>query len=131
MSENGERLVFLTIVVLLLGIAFGVGSCAIGGCSPNYSDGYRSGFVSKVSKKGVFLKSWEGEMMIGGVVTSDITNGTMIAEKWYFSCKDDALAQRISDLAMTGKRVRLHYRQWLCGPVSQDTQYVVDGVALE
>jgi hypothetical protein len=40
------------------------------GCSHNYSDGYRVGYVRKFSRKGLIWKSWEGELLLGGVVST-------------------------------------------------------------
>ena len=49
-----KRLLLLSLVAIM---AFGTMSCR-----QNYSNGERIGFVTKFSEKGVFWKSWEGEL---------------------------------------------------------------------
>ncbi|MCK7494475.1 MAG: hypothetical protein MZW92_27325 [Comamonadaceae bacterium] len=56
--------------------------------SYNYSDGERAGFVQKLSRKGWICKTWEGELALVNLP------GAM-PEIFYFSVRDDAVAQRI------------------------------------
>ena len=68
----------------------------------SYSSGERTGYIQKFSKKGWLCKTWEGELAMLTVP------GTM-PEKFYFSVRDDAVANHISQAA--GKRVVLMYDQ--------------------
>src|SRR5450432_3896880 len=72
----------------------------------SYSTGERAGFVQKLSRKGYVCKTWEGEMAM-------VTMPGTISEKFYFTARTDALADKIN--ASMGKRVALHYEQhrWL------------------
>lgn len=87
----------------------------------SYSDGERAGYVQKLSRKGWLCKTWEGEIAM-------VTMPGAIPEKFEFSVRDDAIAQRINQLA--GKRVVLDYRQYRFIPSScfGETEYFIDGV---
>ena len=87
----------------------------------SYSDGERAGYVQKLSRKGWVCKTWEGEIAM-------VTMPGAIPEKFEFSVRDDAVAQRINALA--GKRVVLDYKQYKFIPTTcfGETEYFIDGV---
>lgn len=87
----------------------------------DYSEGERAGYVQKFSKKGWLCKSWEGEIAM-------VTMPGAIPEKFDFTVRDDAVAQKINLLA--GKRVVLTYRQHKFIPTScfGETEYFVENV---
>jgi hypothetical protein len=96
----------------------------------NYSEGERAGYVQKLSKKGWVCKSWEGEIAM-------VSMPGAIPEKFDFSVRDEAVAQKINLLA--GKRVVLMYRQHKFIPSTcfgeteyfvTDVREVMDGSAL-
>jgi hypothetical protein len=101
-----------------------------GSMMPNYSDGERTGDVYKFSKKGVFAKSWEGEMYLGGFTTNG--NGGLQAEKFYFSLPGDSSnTEAIEKLQLCAKERRnctIHYNQWFKEPWYLGSSYVVQGV---
>jgi len=86
-----------------------------------YSSGERAGYVQKFSKKGWLCKTWEGEMAL-------VSMPGTVAEKFYFTVRDDAVAARINQ--SVGQRVTLTYRQHMGLPTRcfGDTQYFVDDV---
>ena len=86
-----------------------------------YSTGDRAGFVQKLSKKGWFCKTWEGEMAM-------VTMPGTVSEKFYFTVPQDATAAKIN--ASLGKRVAMHFEQhkWLPSSCFGDTEYFVDSV---
>ena len=86
-----------------------------------YSSGERAGYVQKFSRKGWLCKTWEGEMAL-------VSMPGTVAEKFYFTVRDDAVAARINE--SVGQRVSLNYRQHLGIPTRcfGDTQYFVDDV---
>lgn len=88
-----------------------------------YSSGERAGYVQKFSKKGWLCKTWEGEMAL-------VSMPGTVAEKFYFTVRDDAVAARINQ--SVGQRVTLTYRQHLGIPTScfGETQYFVDDVKM-
>lgn len=85
----------------------------------SYSEGERTGYVQKLSKKGWVCKTWEGEIAL-------VTMPGAIPEKFEFTVQDEAMAARIN--AAAGKRVVLHYLQHKFIPSScfGETEYFVD-----
>jgi hypothetical protein len=75
----------------------------------NYSTGERAGWVQKFSKKGWICKTWEGELALVSLP------GTSV-EKFYFTVRDDAVAEQIS--RAMGHRVSLHYDEKVGLPTS-------------
>jgi hypothetical protein len=98
---------------------------ALVACGKSYSEGDRVGVVTKFSRKGVALKSWEGELNLGGTRAGE--NGVAVQNVWPFHAGDD-VAPSIQKAMAAGRPVRLHYRQWLVAPVGQDSDYDVTGV---
>jgi hypothetical protein len=86
-----------------------------------YSDGERAGYVQKLAEKGWICKTWEGEMAM-------VTMPGTVAEKFYFTVPDDAVAQKIN--ATVGARVVLQYEQHRWIPIScfAETEYFVTDV---
>ena len=84
----------------------------------SYSTGERAGWVQKFSKKGWICKTWEGELVM-------VTMPGTLSEKFYFTVKDEVVAERINRLM--GKRIVLHYEQKSGLPTScfGDTRYYV------
>ena len=87
----------------------------------SYSEGERAGYVQKLSKKGFFCKTWEGEMAM-------VTMPGTVAEKFLFTVPSDAIAARLN--ASVGKRVALHYQQhqWIPTSCFGETEYFVTDV---
>lgn len=112
-KKVGRRILWILFGVLLLtAIGYYVYS------QLSYSDGYRSGQLVKISRRGVVFKTHEGTLNLS-------PNGMMTA--WEFSVKDGKTANQLQGLE--GKQVRVHYEQryqvffW-----EGDTEYIVDGV---
>jgi hypothetical protein len=84
----------------------------------SYSSGERAGFLQKVSHKGWICKTWEGELSLIAMPGS-------APEKFLFTVRDEAVAQKVS--AAAGKRVTLNYEQHKGLPSScfGDTEYFV------
>lgn len=87
----------------------------------NYSSGERAGWVQQFSNRGWVCKTWEGELALVSLPGSTV-------EKFYFTVRDEAVAQRINK-AM-GHRVSLHYEQKVGLPTScfGETRFFVNGV---
>ena len=86
-----------------------------------YSSGERAGYVQKFSNKGYVCKTWEGEIVLVSMP------GTQ-AEKFMFTVKDDAIAQKVND--SLGKRVKLVYEEHKGIPTScfGETSYFVTDI---
>lgn len=127
-TEKGAVIGIGALIVIILSVTI---TSFFGGLMPNYSDGDRSGIVVKISKKGVIWKSWEGEMLLGGVTKSQ--DGTMVPTVWKFSLprSSDEVANQIVEASNSGKRVTLSYNEYLIGPITLSTGYVVNKVTVQ
>lgn len=89
---------------------------AIGGCT--YSDGSRAGVITKFSHKGLFCKSWEGELVMGGFRAQGDAKGfnTSIPNVFQFSVTDPKIVPLVQAKLDTGERAVLHYNQVILLP---------------
>lgn len=105
------------------------GGC-VGGCALvsdlTYSEGYRDGYVRKLSHKGFVWQTWEGTMLIPRIKAGD--KGMQMGEDWYFTAESESVAKEIEGVA-ADELVRLHYRQtWATVPWRGSTTYRVKKV---
>jgi len=79
-------------------------------CTENYSNGERIGLISKFSEKGVFWKSWEGDMVLTQTGMNQSANGDFV-----FSIDNDrpdtAVIKMIDSAANYGWKVKLTYHE--------------------
>ena len=110
---------FVTALVLIPALAFALWTWVALGWS--YSDGDRSGYVQKISRKGWLCKTWEGELAQSNVPGS-------MPQLFLFSVRADSIAEQIN--AAAGKRVSLHYEEHRGIPTScfGETPYFVNAV---
>ncbi|MFD2550644.1 6-phosphogluconate dehydrogenase [Bizionia sediminis] len=113
-----KRILILILVALILMAAGGF----IFIYKVSYSEGIRAGELVKFSKKGVFFKTWEGE----------ISQGVSESQHFKFSVEKHE-TQVINDLKdLQGKEVKLHYFEryntlfWI-----GDTKYFITKVVEE
>ncbi len=99
-----RKLIFGFLLLLLLGLAVG-GYFVFG----NYSTGYRTGTVMKLSKKGAIFKTWEGQLNVGGLQDGD--GDGMSTTVWDFSVREDAVIADLEAAVDDGKRVKLRYNE--------------------
>ncbi|MEO6593637.1 MAG: hypothetical protein ABIP94_02665 [Planctomycetota bacterium] len=87
----------------------------------SYSEGTRSGYVQKFSKKGWLCKTWEGELAMGNIPGS-------VPQLFIFTVRSDSLATELTK--KMGSRVSLAYKQHRGIPTScfGETGYYVTGV---
>lgn len=76
-------------------------------CGMTYSEGTRSGVLTKVSKKGYVFKTFEGELNVGGLNQGDGT--IMPASIFKFSVEGEAIYNQLEK--EQGKKVVLHYKE--------------------
>jgi hypothetical protein len=90
-----------------------------------YSDGYRAGLLQKFSHKGNIFKTYEGEIILSSVTSTN--NVALASEKFYFSATDKNLASQLDTLQ--GQFVIVHYIQ-KNGAVfwRGDSEYLVNSV---
>ena len=90
-----------------------------------YSDGNRAGRLIKFSHKGYVFKTYEGELNLGGINTTN--GGVMINNMCTFSGTDKSVADSLSKLE--GKDVSLHYKEKMNSLSWRgDSKYIVDKV---
>ena len=93
-----------------------------------YSDGFRMGSIDKVSKKGMVVKSIEGQMLMGREGTPYVKgNGEdkKVVNPWYFSA-EDKMFQKLHD---AGGYVWVEYSQSHVNlGLKYDTDYLVTKV---
>jgi len=100
------------------------------GCKP-YSTGARHGVVSKLSYKGVVCKSWEGELVMGGLRNNTDSDGvtSIGANIFEFSVTSEAVVSDLINAQASGAPISLTYNQFilpdLCG---RKTDYVITAV---
>jgi len=93
-----------------------------------YSDGNRFGLLQKFSRKGNLFKTYEGEMILSSV--SSTQNVPIASEKFYFSVTDAAVAKKMADLQ--GHHVIVHYEQKNTAAFWRgESEYIVDSVRVE
>jgi hypothetical protein len=103
-----RRKFFWLLAIILLG--FAIYSAII--LYYPYSDGTRTGLLRKFSHKGFVFKTWEGELQMSTVLMpsdGSATGGSI----WEFSVKDDSVIDQLNKAEASGKKVTLHYTEYL------------------
>jgi hypothetical protein len=75
----------------------------------SYSEGTRAGTIAKLSRRGVLIKTYEGQLNIGGIST----DGSHTSPLWDFSVSngEKEVIQQLEDAALTGAHVKLYYKE--------------------
>lgn len=93
-----------------------------------YSEGTRSGVICKFSHKGFIWPTWEGELSLG--LTERDAEGKIVNLTFDFSVSDGIMAEEVQKAAESGKRVNLHYKQYVWrGYKYGSQQYDIVGVS--
>jgi hypothetical protein len=121
MTTFNTSKVFKSFFLMLVGLIALFALYIFAALNWSYSTGERAGFLQKVSNKGWICKTWEGELSL-------VAMPGAAPEKFLFTVRDEAVAQKIS--AAAGKRVTLNYEQHKGLPTTcfGDTDYFVTGV---
>ena len=94
------------------------------GCGVEYSNGTRIGQIFKISHKGVFWKTWEGDLNEGGVSSS--ADGIIIPNIWSFSVINMDVVKQIQHAQDSGHRIKLTYKQYFAvWPSWGKTNYII------
>lgn len=93
-------------VVALVGLA--IVALSASGCSENYSNGERIGFVTKFSQRGIMWKSWEGELNLTqtGMNTSSLFEFSVDNDH-----EDERVVKTLDSAATNGWKVKLRYHE--------------------
>ena len=116
-----RRWILIAILVLIVVPGLGFAAWVWGALRYSYSDGQRSGYVQKISRKGWLCKTWEGELVM-------VTQPGVPPQVFPFSVRDDQVAQQL--LSAAGQRVNLSYQQHPGLPTScfGETEYFITRV---
>jgi len=117
-----KKFMFISLLVVIVGLVI---FYFIAGMS--YSEGTRSGILTKVSKRGYIFKTYEGEILIGGINEGEgtITN----TATFRFSVPEKKVYDKLESLQ--GHKVVVRYRQVLKPFFWQgDTDYFVTAADL-
>lgn len=88
------------------------------------SEGDRVGTLTKLSKKGLFIKTWEGEMILGGTGASGNDSNVFV-----FSVDNEALIPALQDAQKSAGVITLQYHEEFTSAFWRgDTNYYIDGV---
>ena len=92
-----------------------------------YSEGYRAGLLQKFSNKGIFFKTYEGELILSSV--SSTAHVTIASEKFNFSVLEKDM--KMSFDTLQGRNVIVHYIEKKGAvPWRGDSRYIVDSIAV-
>ena len=92
-----------------------------------YSEGTRSGILTKVSRKGVLFKTFEGELLIGGL--SEGQGALSPSKVFSFSILNKDVYDKLEKYQ--GDKVVIHYKQVLHNFFWQgDTDYFIYDVTI-
>lgn len=94
-----------------------------------YSEGYRSGMVVKISKKGWVFKTYEGQLNLQTFGANKSPN--LVSESFEFSVESDkeAVIKALEEASLSGERVSLKYEERLAKFFWRgDTKYFVTEV---
>ncbi|OZV71008.1 6-phosphogluconate dehydrogenase [Winogradskyella aurantia] len=95
-------------------------------CSWTYSEGTRAGQLIKISEKGVFFKTNEGELNMGGLRMGNPNDG-LEGNLWQFSVLDEGIIKELE--RAEGKRVKLSYKErYKSMPWQGETNYFITNV---
>jgi len=115
---------FLTITIIIIFVSAILGFALA--WNLNYSDGFRSGTIVKMSSKGAVFKTHEGQLLSGGLATGD--GGDLASNLWEFSVeKSESEVLKEIELAVDGRYpVKLRYKEkWVSFFWRGDTKYFV------
>ena len=124
--KSGFTLIELLVAIVFAAVTIGIFAAAVGNVVGT-SDGKRVGVLTKFSHKGLIIKSYEGELNMGGVRNNVNSKGerNVVANVWEFSCSNPQMAEKLENLI--GKEVIIKYHQSFAGLV-RDTSYDVVSV---
>ncbi|RTL07760.1 type II secretion system protein [Candidatus Dependentiae bacterium] len=130
--NRGFTLIELLVCVAIVGILLTMVLGGIRGCS-TYSEGSRVGVITKFSLKGVSFKTWEGELLMGGMRNTVTSEGgsQLTANVWEFTVDKDRKdpVDAIQNAMDHNRTVRVVYEEkGFSSPLDGNTRYRVKEV---
>jgi hypothetical protein len=117
-------------------IMFVIMLMAMSACMPNYSEGKWNGVVVKLSHKGMIWKSWEGQIVLGGMRSKTTahysakgeyagSSTSAVTNAYDFNVGSPEILRKVQEAMDQGKVVELSYRQWCIAPPWIENDHVV------
>jgi hypothetical protein len=121
---------------------------ALTACGQNYSQGSAVGTITKFSKKGLVFESWEGSINMGGMreektevpdthtdskgrtQTNYTTVATMVPNAMGFNAAEPKVVEKINEALVSGRPVKITYRQWFIKPLTISNSHVIQSVEI-
>ena len=94
-----KKLIALSFVCILLSA-----------CGHVTGDGEKVGTIIKLSKEGVVFKTWEAEIIRGGMSNG---SGGFSAKPFYFTIDDETMLPQVQSAFDSQKEVKIHYKRRL------------------
>ena len=118
-----KKIIIWIVVILIVGTAlFFLAS------SYTYSEGTRTGYLVKFSKRGYIFKTYEGELNLGGM---NAQNNSVVNNIWSFTVHTNEKSAIDSLVKYEGHVVKAYYKQPLKKFFWQgDTEYFVEKAEL-
>ncbi|MEM5810464.1 MAG: hypothetical protein QXP66_01015 [Candidatus Aenigmatarchaeota archaeon] len=122
-NENEQFKIFMyTAFIMITGLYLLLLTRLYWGIAPEYSTGERVGYITKLARKGLIWKTYEGEMQIG--------QGRQIAiQKPFEFCidkNDDKLIDQIAQYQVKGKKIKVKYNQFWLNPITKcGSNYII------
>lgn len=80
----------------------------LSGCGYVTGSGEKIGTVIKLSKEGIFVKTWEAEIIRGGMNNG---SGGFSTIPFFFTIDDEAMLPQVQAAFDSGKEVKIHYKR--------------------
>lgn len=117
---------FIITILIILALGAGIVSFLYWGV---YDEGVRAGVVLRISKKGVFWKTYEGQLTLESF--GALKNVSPFAETFDFSVErqHDSIVKQLEQVSLSGQRVNLRYiKRYVAFPWRGKTKYYIIGV---
>jgi hypothetical protein len=122
-SRRGIRKFIKTTILIVVLVALATFSFLYFGI---YDEGVRAGVVVRISKKGVFFKTYEGQLNME--TFGALKGNTPFMQSFDFSVEKDneTIIRELENVSLTGERVNLHYvKRYLKIPWRGNTKYFI------
>jgi hypothetical protein len=126
--------ILMTLFVLIILIA-GCAGCGEALNHTTYIEGSRVGYIVKFAERGLFSKTYQGEVNMGGILSAALGGGA--PNTWNFSLDNqrrrgenlDSIAVMINVFLSTGQPVKIsYYAPFFSWPWRSNNRYLVQKV---
>lgn len=80
---------------------------SLGGCGYVTGSGQKVGTVIKLAKEGVIFKTWEAEIVRGGMSNG---SGGFSTTPFFFTIDDETMLQKVQAAFDSQKEIKIHYK---------------------